>query len=325
MDNEFSLQLTGEKNDIVYIRLGSGFRASVQQKLLYEKVQNELNKGFKTWIVNLAEQPFPTISVMALLISITVAVRQSGGELTLVSLAQSAKNNFSTFSPLTFLTVEQSLETALQNLQADNELEISRPNATISPGEINEHPIVNTFDHRKFLDDETSTIIIEEALDFSEQEQANTPDAEDDHQNENASIPDLIEVDSQALEIYKIWDFVVRQARDAGIDGKQVGFIKISVYEAFLNVIEHAYKSNTGYITEVSVEYNNDYFQIVIRDFGLAFRKMQNQAYNVEQAVENRQSGGFGLHIINRSMDEVTYDSDEINGNRLILKKFLPA
>lgn len=325
MDNEFSFQIISEKNEIVCIRLNSGFRSPAHQKALYQKVQDELANGFKGWIIDLAEQPFPTISVMALIIAITVAVRQADGELTLVALQQSAKNNFTTFSPLTFLTVEHSIETALHVLQPGTDQDVQGTRTTISPDEISEPPMVNTFDHRKFLDDETSTIIIEDALDHSEPQRHPSPESDNNHAVESPLISDLIRVDSQSLELYKICDFIVRHARDAGIEDKQVGFIKISVYEACLNVIEHAYHSKPGNSIEVSIEYNSEFFKIVIRDFGLAFRKFQNRTYDVEEAVENRQSGGFGMHIINRSMDEVTYDSDEIDGNRLILKKFLPA
>ncbi|KAA3618034.1 MAG: hypothetical protein DWQ05_08285 [Calditrichaeota bacterium] len=324
MEKEFSFALIGDDEEIMFIRLKSGFRTSTHQDLLYSCVQENLDRGIKNWIIDLEEVPFPTITVMALFIAITVQIRNLGGELTLVSLQQSAKNNFSTFSPLTFLTIEPSVESVVEVIEKAKEKQKSPQVVEKPQEEIAEHPIVDTFDHSNFIDDETSTIIIDDELKFeSEKERGSTKKVK--NEKEKPLVNELIQVDSQSLELYKICDFIVEHARTAGIKEKQVGKIKISVYEACLNVIEHAYHSKPGNIIEVAVEYNHAYFKIIIRDFGLAFRKLQNKTYDVEQAVENRQSGGFGLHIINRSMDEVTYESDALNGNCLILVKFLPA
>ncbi|MCU0645964.1 MAG: hypothetical protein MUC94_17110, partial [bacterium] len=43
--------------------------------------------------------------------------------------------------------------------------------------------------------------------------------------------------------------------------------------------------------------------------------------YDVEQAVKDRRKGGFGLHIIRRSVEMINYISDPRHGNRLILVK----
>ena len=45
--------------------------------------------------------------------------------------------------------------------------------------------------------------------------------------------------------------------------------------------------------------------------------------YDVQEVMDKRRSGGFGLHIIRRSMDNVEYHPDLVNGNRLIMVKHL--
>jgi anti-sigma regulatory factor (Ser/Thr protein kinase) len=46
-------------------------------------------------------------------------------------------------------------------------------------------------------------------------------------------------------------------------------------------------------------------------------------AYDVHEVMDKRRSGGFGLHIIRRSMDSVEYHPDALEGNRLVMVKKL--
>ena len=46
-------------------------------------------------------------------------------------------------------------------------------------------------------------------------------------------------------------------------------------------------------------------------------------SFDVVKMVSNRKNGGMGLHIISRSMDEVTYQQDKAKGNCLIMVKKL--
>ncbi len=66
-----------------------------------------------------------------------------------------------------------------------------------------------------------------------------------------------------------------------------------------------------------------NYLVIIIQDWGESFEFDPTRPYDVEQAVKDRRTGGFGLHIIRRSIDEIKYLSDTDEGNRLILVKYL--
>ncbi|MBW1887140.1 MAG: hypothetical protein JRI52_02155, partial [Deltaproteobacteria bacterium] len=43
--------------------------------------------------------------------------------------------------------------------------------------------------------------------------------------------------------------------------------------------------------------------------------------YDVDKAFEEKQKGGYGLFIIKRSVDDIQYSADAINGNQLTLIK----
>ncbi|GEM_PF-832811 len=132
-----------------------------------------------------------------------------------------------------------------------------------------------------------------------------------------------IRVKSQIESLYKICDFVINLAGQAGIPEKELGKIKVTVYEASLNVIEHAYHSDPDEWIVVTVQVDLQRFIIIIQDWGESFNFDDSKKYDVNKAVQDRKTGGFGLFIIQRSMDQVQYKSDPLNGNRLILIKNL--
>ncbi len=132
-----------------------------------------------------------------------------------------------------------------------------------------------------------------------------------------------IRVESRASNLYQLCDFVTVHAVQAGISEKEIGKIKIAVYEACLNVIEHAYHSRPDEWIELEVGYSPDKFTIFIKDQGLSFAMKPPTAYDVQEVMDKRRSGGFGWHIIQRSMDNIEYHPDLVNGNRLIMVKHL--
>ncbi|MBN2093410.1 ATP-binding protein [candidate division KSB1 bacterium] len=132
-----------------------------------------------------------------------------------------------------------------------------------------------------------------------------------------------IRVKSQVESLYKICDFVINLAGQAGIPEKELGKIKVTVYEASLNVIEHAYHSDADEWIVVTVQVDSQRFITIIQDWGESFNFDDSKKYDVNKAVQDRKTGGFGLFIIQRSMDQVQYKTDPLNGNRLILIKNL--
>lgn len=142
----------------------------------------------------------------------------------------------------------------------------------------------------------------------------------------NNEIPQIkrIRVKSKIESLYEICDFVTTLAAKVGFSEKEVGKIKVTVYEACINVIEHAYHSDPDEWIVVTVQYDSLDFTIIIQDWGESFNFDDTKPYDVNQAVQDRKTGGFGMFIILRSMDEVKYKTDPLNGNRLILRKRIP-
>ena len=135
---------------------------------------------------------------------------------------------------------------------------------------------------------------------------------------------DSIEIPSRVESLYKACTFAVDFARRMGFSDSDLNKIKISVYEACLNVIEHAYHSDPAESVKVDVEQFSDKLIITILDHGQGFQAEERE-FDIMDAAMKRNTGGMGLHIIRRSMDEVNYKVDPFLGNRLVMIKYLPA
>ncbi|MBN1542860.1 ATP-binding protein [candidate division KSB1 bacterium] len=132
-----------------------------------------------------------------------------------------------------------------------------------------------------------------------------------------------IKIPSKVAALYKACDFVTNLADQVGFNETDQGKIKIAVYEACLNVIEHAYHSNPNRIVQVDVKKQADGLMISVIDHGQGFRVDNADDFNVVEAALKRKTGGMGLHIIRKSMDRVYYQVDPVKGNSLVMDKYL--
>jgi anti-sigma regulatory factor (Ser/Thr protein kinase)/anti-anti-sigma regulatory factor len=132
-----------------------------------------------------------------------------------------------------------------------------------------------------------------------------------------------IKIPSRVDALYRVCDFSTGIARDMGFSDNEISRLKIAVYEACLNVIEHAYHSDPDKIVEVQVDRFNDKIVITVIDHGEGFEEQDRNQFDIEEAASLRRTGGMGLHIINRSMDLVQYKRDAIRGNYLTMTKYL--
>lgn len=132
-----------------------------------------------------------------------------------------------------------------------------------------------------------------------------------------------IEISYNEDEVYHACDFVLSRAQKMGFAENELSRMKIAVYEACLNAIQHTRKMSPGEKVVVEVETDEKAIQINVYDRGFGFDPAKTKEFNVTEAVSHRKTGGMGLHIIRRAMDEVDYQADRLNGNKLVMKKYL--
>ena len=121
----------------------------------------------------------------------------------------------------------------------------------------------------------------------------------------------------------RLTDFVTALAQKIAMEKIELSKLKIAVYECCVNVVEHGYGFEPGHDMAVEVLLSDSQFFVTIIDWGEPFEFYKDRTYDVESAFEEKQRGGFGMYIIERSVDEIKYSSDPAKGNRLTLVKKL--
>lgn len=114
-------------------------------------------------------------------------------------------------------------------------------------------------------------------------------------------------VPSSTRYLEDVREFVAQHASEASFGPDIVEQLKMAVDECCTNVIEHAYRGEPERPIDVAVIVENDLLAVRIRDEGRAFDPTNYHEPDLMQFARNRKSGGFGVHIMRRLMDEVLF------------------
>ena len=117
-----------------------------------------------------------------------------------------------------------------------------------------------------------------------------------------------LHVPSSTENLSMIRDFVSSIGERAGFDKRDLMQLELAVDEACANVIEHAYGSDTTREVTVKAVLDTDSVEIRIIDTGRGFEPADILQQDLDKLISQRESGGLGMRIINRVMDEVHYE-----------------
>jgi serine/threonine-protein kinase RsbW len=117
-----------------------------------------------------------------------------------------------------------------------------------------------------------------------------------------------LHVPSSTENLSMIRDFVGSIGERAGFDKRDLMQLELAVDEACANVIEHAYGSDTTREVTVKAVLDADAVEIRIIDTGKGFEPSDVLQQDLDKLISQRESGGLGMRIINRVMDEVQYE-----------------
>jgi serine/threonine-protein kinase RsbW len=288
----------------VHITLEQGVEMPARLAVFEKQLRDCFNANTFNITLGMEKINLPPTTFIVTLIEATSVARRMGGDIKLINLSPSTRNNLVTFSPRTYLSIESSEKYALQDF-----------GETFSP-----HAAFDISDNVM-----SKGLVSKAGIVTKQHDENNAHSASADSSRELIALaPERIRVHSKVENLYDICDFVLEKAEMAGFDVRERGKIKVTIYEACLNVVEHAYFSNPEHWIDVYAGYDEQKLVIIIQDWGESFEFDPKREYDVEQAVRDRRTGGFGLHIIRRSVDEIRYLSDPNEGNRLILVKYLP-
>lgn len=133
----------------------------------------------------------------------------------------------------------------------------------------------------------------------------------------------LLQVPSSTENLAMIRDFVSSIGEQAGMDPGDVGKLELAVDEGCTNVIEHAYGRDTTKEVTVRATIDENVLEILISDTGRGFDPTSVEQLELKKLVLAGKSGGLGLRLINKLMDDVRYEIEPGKKNVLRMIKRL--
>lgn len=97
--------------------------------------------------------------------------------------------------------------------------------------------------------------------------------------------------------------------------------IDLVVEEIFVNIANYAYGEGQGKaILQVQVTDSPPAVELVFMDEGMPYNPLDREEPDPEQSLEERKIGGWGIFLVKKNVDEVTYAFSE-GKNILTLRK----
>ena len=121
--------------------------------------------------------------------------------------------------------------------------------------------------------------------------------------------------------IETVIDFVNGQLEEIKCPLKAQMQIDIAIDELFGNIAHYAYNPETGPAT-VRVEVTEDPIAVVITfiDRGVPYDPLKKEDPDITLSAEERAIGGLGIFMVNKTMDEISYEYKD-GKNILRIKK----
>lgn len=119
--------------------------------------------------------------------------------------------------------------------------------------------------------------------------------------------------------------FVERVCRAAGIAQATIDDLKLAVDEAAMNVVMHGYEGMDPGSLMLELVIGEAQVEVTLTDFGHPFEPYDPGVPDPQTLLEDSAPGGFGLHFIYQTMDDVAYRTDEEGNHLTLVKRLAPG
>jgi serine/threonine-protein kinase RsbW len=114
------------------------------------------------------------------------------------------------------------------------------------------------------------------------------------------------------------------QLKQQGMAAEFISTVNLGLEEVITNVLKHAYDDQNEHRIDIELIWSGDEFQMEINDDGQEFNPLTQPEPIATQPLEERQPGGWGIPLVRRLFDSVTYER-KTNRNLLVLRKRIDA
>ncbi len=132
-----------------------------------------------------------------------------------------------------------------------------------------------------------------------------------------------ITLDATIENIETVTEFVNGQLESSGCPMKAQMQIDIAIDELFGNIAHYAYPSDGGTATvRVELEETPSAVRITFIDSGVPYDPLKKEDPDVSLSAQERTSGGLGIFLVKKSMDDMQYEYRDGQNILEIRKKF---
>jgi len=125
------------------------------------------------------------------------------------------------------------------------------------------------------------------------------------------------ETKSDLCELAGIREFVRCVCDASALDEDAIDQFELATSEAAANIMRHGYKGRTDGRIQILADTFSDRVEIRLYHWGVAFDPGPREL----PRVDTYQEGGYGLYIIEQTVDEVRYSRDPRGRNCVLLAK----
>jgi len=135
------------------------------------------------------------------------------------------------------------------------------------------------------------------------------------------SIPFQIRIVGNRDQLERTMDLIQYVIAEHGVPESQADIIAMSVGEACQNAVRYSYDSRDDARFDLSVSIDDSEFTATVVNTGEEIDFDQLEQFNQDQDFQMYSSGGLGIPMMKKLMDEVTYQRESGNKNVVTLKK----
>ena len=130
-----------------------------------------------------------------------------------------------------------------------------------------------------------------------------------------------ITITNQLAEIDRVNDSFNEFAEQCGIPMMVSLQVNMVFDELLTNVISYAYSGNEAHSIEIVMACANEHLSITISDDGAPFNPFTREDPDITLALEEREIGGLGIHLVKNTMDETVYQRRHNRNIVTLIKK----
>ncbi len=121
-------------------------------------------------------------------------------------------------------------------------------------------------------------------------------------------------------EIRVLSNTVKEFCKENSLSGEITHDIHLALEEIFSNIVFYGFCDQDKHQIAISLSLGNNTLVLEIKDDGMPFNPLESKTPDLEIPIEERVTGGMGIHIASGLMDEIEYFRKQ-NKNILVMKK----